>query len=104
MRKWTGNSLITSDILPRYKRILNRIGENTSEAKLKSAMTVLGWIVCAKRPLKWREIQGAVSIDWEAKTVDYKGKLSDDPKDLCASLVERRSDDSMELVHTTAKK
>jgi len=66
-------------------------------------MCILGWVVCAKRPLEIHEIQGAVSIDLEGKTVDFGGRrLRDDVKELCGCLVDVR-DGKLELVHTTAK-
>jgi hypothetical protein len=54
--------------------------------------------------MKWYEIQGAVSVDLEHQTVDYEGRMYRvHPKVLCASLVEMRSDESIELVHATAR-
>jgi hypothetical protein len=67
-------------------------------------MTLLGWLVCAKRPLKWHEIQGFMSVDLNKRTVDFeRRRFVVGPKDLCGSLVEIRSDGSVELVHLTAK-
>ena len=54
--------------------------------------------------MKWYEIQGAMSVDLEHQTVDYEGRMHRvHPKVLCASLVEIRSDESIELVHATAR-
>ncbi len=64
---------------------------------------ILGWIVCAKRSLRWREIQGAVSIDMDQQQVDYKRKLLESPKDLFASLVELENDETVQLIHETAR-
>jgi len=59
--------------------------------------------VCARRPLKISEIQGAVSIDLDREIVDFDGRrLRDDVRDLCGCLVDVR-DGNFELVHTTAK-
>lgn len=67
-------------------------------------MMLLGWVVTAKRPLTWPEIQGAVSIDLEQETVDFEERqLVIDIKDLCGSLVERLAGNRIELVHTSAK-
>jgi hypothetical protein len=65
-------------------------------------MCILGWVVCVKRPLRMHEIQGAVSIDLDGKTVDYGRRLRDEVKELCGCLVDVR-DGKLELVHTTAK-
>ncbi|KAI5820878.1 hypothetical protein BZA77DRAFT_300146 [Pyronema omphalodes] len=86
-----------------YDRIVNRIYNNTNAAQRSQAECILGWVVCAKRPLKWLEIQGALAIDLERGIVDFEGRcLRDDIKDLCGCLIGIQ-DDTLELVHTTAK-
>ena len=72
------------------------------------ASMLLGCLVCAKRPLKWHEIQGARSIeldpDSDEECVDFdERKLLIDSKELCGSLVEIRPGGTVELVHLTAK-
>ena len=65
---------------------------------------LLGWMVCAKRPLKWREIQAAVSIDPNEQTVDFDSRsLRSSVEEYCGSLIQVLSGDRVELVHTTAK-
>jgi hypothetical protein len=77
---------------------------NTAISRQNDAKQLLGWIACAKRPMKWYEIQGAISVDLEHQTMDYEVRMHRvHPKVLCASLVEIRSDDSIELVHATAR-
>lgn len=83
---------------------MERIEKNENKSERDQAMMLLGWVVTAKRPLTWPEIQGAVSIDTEQETVDFEGReLVVDIKDLCGSLVERLAGDRIELVHTSAK-
>ncbi|KAF4631381.1 hypothetical protein G7Y89_g6756 [Cudoniella acicularis] len=84
--------------------IIARIIEQASEAELKDTMLLLRWLVCAKRPLKWHEIQGAKAINLENSSVEWdRQKLQVDSKGLCGSLVEIRGDQTVELVHLTAK-
>ncbi|CAI7613090.1 unnamed protein product [Penicillium pancosmium] len=84
-----------------YSRVLDVVLEQTSRTE---AVQLLAWLVCAKRPLEWREIQAAVAIDIEGETVDFHGRQwMVTAKDLCGSLVEIQSDGSLDLVHTTAK-
>lgn len=64
---------------------------------------VFGWVVYAKRPLRWREIQGAISTDLNQQDVDYNRKILESPKALFASLIEIRSDGTVELIHATAR-
>jgi len=88
----------------RYSRIIDRVFNEAKEPERKIAAQLLSWIVCAKRPLKWQEIQGAVSIDLDTQTVDFdERRLSVDSKHLCGSLVEIRPGGVVDLVHLTAK-
>jgi hypothetical protein len=90
-------------ILRRYGRILKRIFDETRPAQCQGARKILAWLVCAIRPLRWREIQCAISTDADAGMVDPDRRLIVGPKELCGSLVEQQRDDSLRLVHTTAK-
>ncbi|KAH0563181.1 hypothetical protein GP486_002248 [Trichoglossum hirsutum] len=86
-----------------YGRIVDRILDKESTER-EGAEQLLGLLACAKRPLKWTEIQGAISIDLGAKIVDFDGRcFRADSKDLCGSLVEIRPGGTVELVHMTAK-
>lgn len=83
---------------------MNTIFDNPSGKRNENVLQLLGWLACAKRPLRRSEIQGAVSIDIENSCVDWqRRKLREDSKELCGSLVEIRFDGSVELVHHTAK-
>jgi hypothetical protein len=87
-----------------YARIVDRVLKGGERSESEDAARLLGWLVCAKRPLKWHEIQGAVAIDLEERNVDFEERqLRVTSKSLCGSLVEHRSDGSVELVHLTAK-
>ncbi|KAI9148085.1 DNA repair protein RAD5B [Paramyrothecium foliicola] len=87
-----------------YERILARILNSRSGRALDHIREILGWLVCAKRPLRWREIQGAVCIDLENQCLNYDREMSDSPKGLFASLVELRTDGTVQLVHETARR
>jgi hypothetical protein len=69
------------------------------------SLKLLTWMVCAKRPMKWHEIQCAVSIDIDNQNVDWeRRKFSVDSKELCGSLAEVYADGTVNLVHHTAKR
>lgn len=55
------------------------------------------------RPIKWREIQCAVSVDPEAGEHNSEKLFVEGPKELCGSLVELQPDGGLLLVHTTAR-
>lgn len=70
----------------------------------EDCLRVLGWVICAKRDLGWHEIQGAMSLDLESRTVDFQGRcLSGTARDLFGSLVQIRPGNMVSLVHTSAK-
>ena len=68
------------------------------------ACKLLGWMVCAKRPLKWCEIQAAVSINPTDQSFEFEErKLRSNIQEYCGSLIQVLPGDRVELVHTTAK-
>lgn len=83
---------------------MRRIKRNAHPAEWKVAQKLLGWMVCVKRPLKWREIQGAFSIDTVDQTVNFGDRgLRFHIRDVCGSLIQLLRGDRVELVHSTAK-
>lgn len=65
---------------------------------------LLSWISLCKRPLRWFEIQAAISVDLDDDSINEKNRrLVDTCKDLCASFVEQHSDTTVELVHSTVR-
>jgi hypothetical protein len=83
---------------------MSRIRQNTTAEEWKITQKLLGWMVCARRPLKWPEIQGAVSIEPVGQTVKFDDrKLRIHIRDLCGSLIQVLPGDRVELVHSTAK-
>lgn len=83
---------------------MDRIEGNPNPSEWKVARKLLGWMICATRPLKWHEIQGACSTDLDDQTVDFdERKLRTHIRDLCGSLIEILPGDRVELVHNTAK-
>jgi hypothetical protein len=87
-----------------YEKILRRLERSLGSKQWEIVRKLLGWMVCAKRPLKWREIQAAVSIDPDEQTVDLdRGRLRSSVEYYCGSLIQVLSGDRVELVHNTAK-
>ncbi|KAL7933255.1 hypothetical protein V8C35DRAFT_305329 [Trichoderma chlorosporum] len=87
-----------------YHRILDRISQETSPAAMEDTLMLLGWLVCAKRPLNWCDIQGMKSISLDEQLVDFERYgFGKNIKDICASLVETKSDGTIQFVHSTAK-
>ncbi|KAI9663834.1 MAG: hypothetical protein M1821_007324 [Bathelium mastoideum] len=92
------------DLKNAYERILSSLERNLSEKEWQTAKLLLGWMVCAKRPLKWHEIQAAVSMDSTDQTIFSEEMiLRVGAVDLCGSLVQVRPRGRVELVHSTAR-
>ncbi|KAK6062398.1 zinc finger protein [Seiridium cupressi] len=91
-----------------YGRIVSRILDTQTATRRGDSLKLLEWLVCAKRPIKWYEIQGALCIDLQndsGREVDIQARrFRETPKDLCASLVKFRKDQTVEFVHPTAKR
>ncbi|KAE8443985.1 hypothetical protein EG329_001209 [Mollisiaceae sp. DMI_Dod_QoI] len=88
----------------RYARIMRTISNKPVRAQREEAIMLLGWLVCAKRPLKLHEVQTMKSINLEQRTVEFeRRRFRVDPKDLCETLVDVRPDGSIELVYLTAR-
>lgn len=72
------------------------------EEEQQDALKILSWMVCAERDLGWHEIQGAMSLDLQARTVDFHARcLHGTSKDLCGFLVEIRPGNIVSLVHAS---
>lgn len=88
-----------------YGSIIERLLGPTirPQTRVSSVWKLLGWLTCAKRRLKWYEIQGAVAVDLNQGMISAKHRFREDCKDLCASLMEIGSEQSVTLVHATTK-
>lgn len=76
------------------------------------ALKILGWVICARRPLRWREIQSLFCIDPVEGVVDYEERrLRVTCKDICGSLIDVHHpadkkagpEDIIKIVHETAR-
>jgi len=87
-----------------YDRIVDRMKRNLTELQWNIGRKLLGWMVCAKRPLRWREIQAAISMNFESQSIEFdKKKLRSQIQVYCGSLILVLPGDRVELVHATAR-
>lgn len=70
----------------------------------KRTLEVLGWIICAPRPLRWREVQAAISIDLDDGYLNSDKRILDTPKGLLTAFIEVRENGMVEIVHESARK
>lgn len=88
----------------RYDRIIERVKVSLSGHEWDVAQKLLGWMTCAIRPLKWHEMQGAMSIDMDKSNVDFEGRQARrHALELCGSLVIEHQN-RLCLVHGTARR
>lgn len=95
----------------RYKKILGRLKRQSEGNELlwKQITRLLGWMICAKRPLKHYEIKGAfcwrLGGDEDDEDLYYveSDRLMTEVKELCGTLITELSGGQLELVHSTAR-
>jgi hypothetical protein len=106
------NYHLETNSLCSYERVVKRVLENPIKAHRLVAEQILGCVVSAERPLRWREIQSRFCIDTEAGIANLERKSVQSCKYLCGSLVEvgmmeamsdPESDGEVEMVHSSAK-
>ncbi|KAJ4094512.1 hypothetical protein NW760_012659 [Fusarium oxysporum] len=95
-----------------YERGIIRVLRNPNKAERAVAKNIFGMIMCACRPLHWREIQSKFCIDPSKGEADIDRELVMSCKQICGSLVDvsylepslsSPGEDIIDLVHTTAK-
>ncbi|KAL1615551.1 hypothetical protein SLS54_008956 [Diplodia seriata] len=86
-----------------YQRIIHRIFNESKLPDQQVAKTLLSWLLCAKRPLRWHEIQGAMCLDLDESSFDPDRRLVRGLKHFCGSLVEVRHGGTISFVHLTAQ-
>jgi hypothetical protein len=86
--------------------------KNPIKSERLAAEQILGWVISAERPLRWREIQSRFCIDSEAGTANVQRQSVKSCKYLCGSLVEMgmtgplghpECEGEVEMVHSSAK-
>ncbi|KAI1316482.1 hypothetical protein F5Y16DRAFT_393125 [Xylariaceae sp. FL0255] len=70
LRQEVEPGVFPTEINEAYRRTLVRLEQETPEQARADIFRLLGWLVCAKRPLKWYEIQAMKSIDLNQRKVD----------------------------------
>jgi hypothetical protein len=88
----------------RYERIVENIKSRANGVKWRKAVQLLGWMACARRPMRWHEIQAAASIDPGEESLQYDlRKFRDQAQELCGALILELPGQRLTLVHTTAR-
>ncbi|KAJ4180923.1 hypothetical protein NW755_011458 [Fusarium falciforme] len=105
---------IREEVLPEelgkmYETLLGKVEETIKRRPggnrvWDKSKLLLGWLVCAKRPLKWHEMQAILSFDAQEARVDFDNRmLTDDVRKYLGSLVHVLDGDHIRLIHTSAR-
>ena len=104
--------LIAAPSLDRYHSILTRLKarlDARSSLLWPRAIDFLGWLSCARRPLAWHELHAIASSDPDQVGL-VSAAIRADPaslrarvRDLCGPMVCILNEESVELVHITAR-
>ncbi|CEF76018.1 hypothetical protein FGSG_10569 [Fusarium graminearum PH-1] len=95
-----------------YDRIIVRVLRNPNKSERAVAKHILGMIICAFRPLHWRELKSKLCIDPTKSEVDIDRELVVSCKQICNSLVDVSyidpslslpGEEIIDLVHSSAK-
>ncbi|KAG5771589.1 hypothetical protein H9Q72_001895 [Fusarium xylarioides] len=101
------------DLDQAYERIAQRILKRHGPSRHRTVKKILGWVICAARPLRWREIQSRFCIDADKMTCNIRNLRRDSCKSICSSLVDVakcdlfpsvESEQVVSMVHETATK
>ncbi|KAM0543086.1 hypothetical protein ACHAO7_009558 [Fusarium culmorum] len=96
-----------------YERVVVRVLRNLNKSERSVAKHILGMIICAFRPLHWREIQSKFCIDPSKSEADIDRELVMSCKQIYSSLVDvsyldpsppSPGEEVIDLVHSSAKK
>ncbi|KAI0592764.1 hypothetical protein F4775DRAFT_580879 [Biscogniauxia sp. FL1348] len=95
-------SQIYEKLLGAVKTELMKLAEG--ETHWQMARLLLGWLVCAKRPLKWHEMQSILSYDPVNQRIDFDNRmLRQNVRKYLGSLVHVLDGDHIRIVHSTAR-
>ncbi|KAL6922418.1 hypothetical protein FSST1_006444 [Fusarium sambucinum] len=95
-----------------YDRVIIRVLKNPNKTERAVAHHILGMIMCACRPLHWREIQCKFCIDPSQDEINIERELVMSCKEICSSLVDvsylqpslsSSGEEVIDLVHSSAK-
>ncbi|KAH0436031.1 hypothetical protein CcaCcLH18_04564 [Colletotrichum camelliae] len=97
--------MLPKGIKDMYAELLGTLKSRLEEKEeWERAKQLLGWLICAHRPLKLHEIQAILCFNPDEEVVDFDlHMLRTGVTDLLGSLVQILPGDNIRLIHSTAK-
>ncbi|KAK0724039.1 hypothetical protein B0H67DRAFT_640615 [Lasiosphaeris hirsuta] len=86
-----------------YSQILTQLISHFNDRSVARLQSILGWIAFAKRPLRRAEMRSALSFLPENEDIQVQELAPYYIFDMCAPLVEERSDSTFAFVHISVK-
>ncbi|SCN87004.1 uncharacterized protein FFNC_01995 [Fusarium fujikuroi] len=106
-------TLLRQGILPTklgdmYEKLLDSVKSNLSaqpggSARWERSKLLFGWLICAKRPLRWNEIQAILCFDPHKLHIDFENDmLRQDMETYLGSIVHVLDGGYIRLIHSSA--
>ncbi|KAH7136884.1 hypothetical protein B0J13DRAFT_677676 [Dactylonectria estremocensis] len=96
-----------ADLKQAYDKIIERLRTAVHANTWTEARKIFGWLAYAKRPLKWHELQAALSVNIDdyggVEVQDCNIRLRESIQNVCGSLVHMPGGTSIDFIHQTAK-
>lgn len=105
----SGDSFLIRVFTTSYERVVRTIYRKGPQGV--AAARIIAWVACAKRPLRWGEVQATFFVEPLTSMSDFEGRrLRKSCKQLCGSLVDvskaegsADADAVLHFVHDTAR-
>ncbi|KAF5632924.1 early growth response 1-B [Fusarium sp. NRRL 25303] len=91
-----------------YEKLLDSVKSNLTaqpggSARWERSKLLFGWLICAKRPLRWNEIQAILCFDPHKLQIDFENDmLRQDMETYLGSIVHVLDGGYIRLIHSTA--
>ncbi|PCD18562.1 hypothetical protein FGRA07_06315 [Fusarium graminearum] len=101
--------ILPTELGDMYEKLLEAVKhrlqcQRGGEAKWRRSKSLFGWLVCAKRPLKWHEIQAILCFDERELKVDFEDKMMrKDVETYLGSIIHVLDGDNIRLIHSSAR-
>lgn len=90
-----------------YHKIIDRLERESVRSQWTMAKKIFGLLAGVKRPLKWYELQAALSLEVSAVgkvSMDYhNNQLRNDIRETCGTLVQVVQKNRVEFIHSTTR-
>ncbi|KAH7255325.1 uncharacterized protein BKA55DRAFT_688340 [Fusarium redolens] len=93
-----------------YERLLDSVKNSLvaqpgGTARWERSKLLFGWLICAKRPLRWHEMQAILCFDLDKPKIDFENNmLRQDMEKYLGAIVHVLDGGHIRLIHSTARR